>query len=153
MLGHQLPAPPPCESHSNALPEFFNWPEAGVAPSVPATYLMEIGETVFRARTWRVPVTREAQSYLEIIRFAAANHLCVDLQYHGSVRRIEPYSLRRTQTGNILQHATRSSDDEDRSYRIDRMQGAKTTQQSFVPRYMVELRPQGAAVVEPSAVR
>ena len=114
---------------------------------------MAIGETVLRERTLRLPVTREAQSYLEVIRFVAANHLCVDLQYKGSVRRIEPYSLRRTRIGNILLHATRTFDGRHRSYRIDRIQGATTTQQSFVPRYMVELRPQGPAEVRPSAAR
>ena len=31
-----------------------------------------------------------------MIRFAASNHLCVDLTYDGTVRRIEPYSLRQT---------------------------------------------------------
>ena len=54
---------------------------------------MAAGETVLRERTLRLPVSGAAQSFLEIIRFAAANHLCVDLEYQGSVRRIEPYSL------------------------------------------------------------
>ena len=30
---------------------------------------------------------------------------------------------------------------------IDRIEGAQTTEQSFSPRYVVELRPQGPAVV------
>ena len=35
MLGHQLQALPPFESYFNALPEFFDWLETGVVPSVP----------------------------------------------------------------------------------------------------------------------
>ena len=146
MLGHQLQALPPVESFWSALPDFFSWLATGVAPTVPATYQMAAGETVLRERTLRLPVSGTAQSFLEIIRFAAANHLCVDLEYRESVRRIEPYSLRRTQDGNIVLHAIRASDGGHRSYRIDRIQGAQTTGQSFIPRYVVELSPEGPAV-------
>ena len=153
MLGHQLQTLPPVESFWGVLPEFFAWLQTGVAPAMPATYRMAAGETVLRDRTLRLPVSGRAQSNLEIIRFAAANRLCVDLEYGETVRRIEPYSLRRTRDGNIVLHATRASDGEHRSYRIDRMQGARTTGQSFVPRFAVELSPQGPAVILPAATR
>ena len=153
MLRHQLQALPPVESYWEMLSEFFNWLETGLAPAVPATYRMTNGETVLRERTLRLPVSAKVQSYLEIIRFAAANHLCVDLQYQGSVRRIEPYSLRRTRDGNIILHATRASDDQHRSYRIDRIEGARTTRQSYVPRFEVELSPKGPAVISPTPAR
>ena len=153
MLGHQLQALPPVESFWGALPEFFAWLQTGVTPAAPATYRMAVGETVLRERTLRLPVSGRSQSYLEIIRFAAANHLCVDLEYQGSVGRIEPYSLRRTRDGNIVLHATRASDGEHRSYRIDRIQGARATRQSFIPRFAVELRPQGPPVIPPTATR
>ena len=153
MLTHQLQALPPVESFWSALPDFFDWLETGVVPTVPATYQMAAGEIVLRERTLRLPVSGAAQSFLEIIRFAAANHLCVDLEYQGSVRRIEPYSLRRTRDGNIVLHAIRVSDGGHRSYRIDRIQGAQTTRQSFIPRYVVELRPQGPAIIPPAATR
>ena len=153
MLGHQLQALPPVESFWSALPDFFAWLETGVAPTVPATYQMVAGEIVLRERTLRLPVSGAAQSFLEIIRFAAANHLCVDLRYQGSTRRIEPYSLRRTRAGNIVLYAIRVSNGELRSYRIDRIQGAQTTGQSFIPRYAVELTPQGPAIIPPTATR
>lgn len=153
MLGHQLRALPPVESFWDALPEFFGWLQTGVAPAMPATYRLAAGERVLRARTLRLPVAATAQSYLEIVRFAAANHLCVDLQYQGSVRRIEPYSLRRTLEGNVVLHAIRSRGGEHRSYRVDRIDGAQVTRESFVPRYAVELSPQGPIVVAPSLAR
>ena len=118
----------------------------GVKPPVPATYQMAAGEIVLRERTLRLPVSGAAQSFLEIIRFAAANHLCVDLEYEESVRRLEPYSLRRTRDGNIVLHAIKASDGGHLSFRVDRIQGAQTTGQSFLPRYAVELSPQGSAV-------
>lgn len=153
MLGHQLQALPPVESYWEMLPEFFDWLETGLAPVVQATYRMTDGETVLRERTLRLPVSAKSKSYLEIIRFAAANHLCVDLQYQGSVRRIEPYSLRRTRDGNIILHATRASDGQHRSYRVDRIEGARTTRQSYVPRFEVELSPKGPAVIPPTPAR
>jgi hypothetical protein len=84
------------------------------------------------------------------MRFAAANHLCVDLTYDHSVRRIEPYSLRQTTEGYFLLHAIRSDSGEHRSYRVDRMQGATVTSQVFNPRYAVELTSVGPLNVAPS---
>lgn len=54
---------------------------------------------------------------------------------------------------NIVLHAIRASDGRHRSYRIDRIEGVQTTGQSFVPRYAVELSPQGGAAIVPSATR
>lgn len=84
---------------------------------------------------------------LETIRFAAANHLCVELAYGGSRQLIEPYSLRRTRDGNIILHAVKHDTGEDRSYRVDRMEGASTRRAPFVPRYSVEFTRSGPLVV------
>lgn len=74
-------------------------------------------------------------------RFAGVNRLCIDLGYQGSVRRIEPYSLRRTRDGHIVLHAVRRDTGEPRSYRIDRIQSARVTKQPFVPAFPVEFWP------------
>ncbi|MCZ7564707.1 MAG: WYL domain-containing protein [Burkholderiales bacterium] len=47
----------------------------------------------------------------------------------------------------------RSDDGEPRSYRVDRIQGASVTGQSFAPRYLVELTPEGPLPVGQSAPR
>jgi predicted nucleotidyltransferase component of viral defense system len=141
MLRHQLPALPPVESFWDVLPEFFTWLESGIAPEIPASYAIAPGETILRERAVRLPVRPPLQSHLEIIRFAAANRLCVDLDYHGSTRRIEPYSLRRTREKNIILHAWNVDKNQHRSYRVDRIKGARTTNQIFTPRYAVELIP------------
>lgn len=128
MLRHQLPALPPVESFWDVLPEFFSWMESGVAPEIPASFAAAPGETILRERTARLPVRPALQSHLEVIRFAATDRLCVDLDYQGSTRRIEPYSLRRTKDENIILHAWNTGSDAPRSYRIDRIQGARIDQ-------------------------
>ena len=149
MLGHQLQALPSLESFWSALPDFFGWLATGLAPTVPAAYPMAVGETVLRERTLHLPVSGTAQSFLEIIRFAAANHLCVDLEYEGSFLRIEPYSLRRTGEGSLVLHAINASDGGHRSFQVDLIHGARASRQSFLPRYAVELSPRGSAVKAP----
>lgn len=143
MLGHQLPTLPPLDQFWYALPEFFEWLGGAAVPATPAAYAMAAGDTVLRERTLRLPVGGRAQSHLEAIRFAAANRLCVDLDYDGKTRRIEPYSLRRTRDGNIILHAWSVDANAHRSYRVDRIQGARATRQTFTPRYAIELTPAG----------
>lgn len=86
---------------------------------------------------------------LEIIRFAAANRLCVTLAYQGSTRQIEPYSLRRTKSGNLLLYAVKHRTGEIRAYRVDRIQGAEVSQEAFIPKYAVELTPAGSISAPP----
>ncbi len=82
--------------------------------------------------------------FLETYRFSE------DLDYQGSTRRIEPYSLRRTKDDNIILHAWNIDSDDHRSYRVDSIQGARTTHQVFTPRYAVELTPSGQIVIPPT---
>lgn len=148
MLAHQLPALPPVASFWEALPEFFDWLYGKRVPVSPAAYQLGHGERIIREQTSRLPVGRNAQSHLEVIRFAAANRLCVELVYQGSKRLIEPYSLRRTQDDNIILHAWNRDRNGHRSYRIDRIQGARVTDQIFAPRYAVELTPAGPVPIQ-----
>lgn len=150
MLRHQLPALPPLDSFWDALPEFFDWLESGRAPRIPASYTAAPGETILRERTLRMPVAPRLQSHLEVIRFAAANRLCVDLDYQGRTRRIEPYSLRRTKDSNVILHAWDTNKNAHRSYRVDRMRGAQITDQVFTPRYAIELTPRGPVSIPPT---
>ena len=139
MLGHQLPVLPPVADFWAALPEVLAWIMGGEEVPQPVAITASAAETTIRTRVLPRGIPMRARGPLEIIRFAAANHLCVDLQYDGSTRRIEPYSLRETRDGNFILYATRSDSGEPRSYRIDRTQGASVTDQSFTPRYLVEL--------------
>jgi predicted nucleotidyltransferase component of viral defense system len=142
MLGHQLPALPPFGSYWEALPTFFQWMEGGAEAAPLATAPRGADEEVIRPA---VGALRRAgvrgSAALEVIRFAAANRLCVDLAYGGSVRRIEPYSLRRTQADEILLCAVRAESGGARSYRLDRIERAQVTNHVFTARYEVELSP------------
>lgn len=153
MLNHQLPSLPPYEAFWDELPAFFEWLAGGAAPIIPAAYALSAGETVLRARNLNLRLSGSVQSIIEVIRFAAGNRLLVELDYQGATRRIEPYSLRRTQDGNILLHAFNTDKGEHRSYRVDRMSAARVTNQTFVPRYEIELAPQGPMRIAPSAAR
>ena len=153
MLNHQLPSLPPYEAFWAELPAFFDWLAGGATPQVPAAYAIGAGESVLRERLLRLPVSGSAQAMIEVIRFAAANRLLVELDYGGSTRRIEPYSLRRTRDGAVVLHAFNADKDEHRSYRVDRMAGARVTAQTFAPRYEIELTPTGPVRIAPSAAR
>ena len=80
---------------------------------------------------------------LETARFAAANYLCVELGYQGSLRVIEPYSLRSTSEGRLVLHALRADSRQPRSYRVDRIESLRVTTQPFRPTYAVELSASG----------
>ena len=153
MLGHQLPVLPPVADFWAALPEVFTW-IMGLSEA-PQRSSIQPGssEITIRSRVLPMAVPLRARAPLETIRFAAANYLCVDLTYGGGIRRIEPYSLRQTADGNFVLHAIRSDSGEHRSYRVDRMQDASVTGQSFTPHYIVELSPEGPLSVTPVASR
>lgn len=139
MLGHQLPALPPFDNFWAALPEFFGWLESGAAPPVLATAPVGVEEEVVQLPVGFLRRQGVAgSSFLELVRFAGANRLCVELDYGGSSRRIEPYSLRRTLAGNIVLYAVRADNGEPRSYRLDRIQGVRVTGEAFAPRYVVD---------------
>lgn len=156
MLAHQLPALPPFEQFWREMPALFDWLH-GVTEKVarPALQVAGVGGGGSIDEGWRPPAMGSAwniQVPLEIIRFAAANRLCVDLSYQGSRRIIEPYSLRRTKDGNLLLYAVKHHTGEVRAYRVDRIEGAQVTQTSFSPRYLIELTPAGP-LSAPSTVR
>ncbi|MBN1615133.1 MAG: nucleotidyl transferase AbiEii/AbiGii toxin family protein [Deltaproteobacteria bacterium] len=148
MLAHQLPVLPPFDQFWRELPQVFAW-LSGEDIKIPAMpYPVQAGED----SAWRPPSW--AQSWdqkvpLEMIRFAAANHLCVDLAYQRSQRRIEPYSLRRTKDGHLLLHAIRHDSGEHRAYRVDRIEGASVTDIPFVPKYAIELTPSVPTISAP----
>lgn len=140
MLSHQLPELPPFVDFWTELADFFVWLRAPGRIAVTAAHELAVGETVLHPPAGGAVAGLGARP-LQTIRFAAANHLCVDLSYQGSVRRIEPYSLRETRAGNIVLHAHHADTGENRSYRVDRIEGVASTTQPFTPRWMIELSP------------
>jgi hypothetical protein len=115
MLSHQLPVLPPLSDFWDALPEIFTWITGGAPVPQRAFIQHGVGEIPIHSRVLPMSVPLPSRSILEIIRFAAGSHLCVDLGYDGRVRRTEPYSLRQTADGYFVLHAIRSDSGEHRS--------------------------------------
>jgi predicted nucleotidyltransferase component of viral defense system len=139
MLAHQLPALPSFEHFWAELPRVMAWLHGKFERTKKGS--ISFGRESID-ETWRPPSMIQAWHTdvpIEKIRFAAANRLCVNLHYQNKYRLIEPYSLRRTQKGNILLYALRHVTNEWRAYRVDRIQGADITQTPFVPKHAVEL--------------
>jgi predicted nucleotidyltransferase component of viral defense system len=149
MLDHQLPALPPVEAFWAELPALFAWIEDGRQPAVLEAYPLASGDVVIRPPAGAISIPGMASTApIEVIRFAASNRLCVELDYTDErgkrgVRLIEPYSMRRTQAGDVVLHALRADGSGHRSYRIDRILGARASQRSFTPSYAIELTPTG----------
>lgn len=148
MLGHQLPKLPPFDSFWDELPKLFDWLEG--------RYIFErVPSFSFRADediSWTAPPTVQSWGFkfpLEKIRYAAANHLCVELGYKNEKRIIEPYSMRRTKESNLLLHAIKKKTGEHRAYRVDRIQSAEITDISFTPKYEIELTASGPLQILP----
>ena len=84
--------------------------------------------------------------------------MLVDLDYRDqaglrTTRTVEPYSLAQTAAGNILLHTYDLTRNDHRSLRIDRIEGARVTNQSFTPRYQIELSPKGPVRVASAPYR
>jgi predicted nucleotidyltransferase component of viral defense system len=157
MLRHQLPILPPVVDFWDELRAVFAWMLGEERAAVPSAYPLAEGETVLHAPIGRLEVPTSGTSFIEIIRFAASNRLCVELDYideqgRRSTRIIEPYSLRRTLAGNIVLHAVRVDNNLHRSYRADRILSARATELTFIPRYAIELTPSGP-LIAPSTIR
>ena len=151
MLGHQLPVLPPVESFWEALPEFFGWLAGTFTPVAVAAYPFAAGDEVIRAVvTSGVP--DRAKAVIEVIRFAGANRLCVQIDYVDaagtpSSHTLEPYSLRCTAVGDLLVHGLQTQDHEPRAFKLEGIRAARVTRQVFAPRYTIELTPMGPLVV------
>ena len=153
MLGHQVPVLPLFEQFWQELPEVFDWLYRQVEKAAPAA--IPVGSQVIDT-AWQPPAMAQAwhtSTPMEMIRFAAANRLCVNLGYQGSSRLIEPYSLRRTRDGNLLLYAVKHKTGDDRSYRVDKIQSAEVTKIPFKPRYAVELSGVGPISATPTTKR
>lgn len=141
MLAHQLPQLPPFEQFWIELADVFEWLEARIA--LPLLPRAEIAGAALE--DWTAPATMttwRTGAPLELIRFAGANRLLVDLDYTAQdgrrgTRRVEPYALRRSLAGDLLLFVVNDRGLL-RSYRVDRIRGAAVTRETFSPRYRVE---------------
>ena len=131
---------PPFDSFWSTLDDVFGW-LAGTRPSqnLPRAQFgnLDPNWTAPRAiTTWRRGFP------LELLRYAGANRLRVEIDYRpeqgrSGPRIVEPYSLRRTSDGNIVLFVVNDRR-QLRSYRIDHIAAIKPTTQTFTPIRRVE---------------
>lgn len=149
MLAHQLPTCPPFAEFWRELPAVFEWLNERESP--PLLAAIPSGSMPMDS-TWQLPSMVQAwgaqAGSLETIRFAAANRLCVQLDYtkdsgERTSPTIEPYAVRQTQEQNLILRAVDIAKGEPRTYRLDRIKSASVTRQTFTPRYAVELTASG----------
>ncbi len=135
MLSHQLPELPTLDQFVTALASVAAWlggVPVAVLPRVPVRGRVSSWAAPPMIDTWRAGFT------VELLRFAGRNRLCIDLDYGGTTRRVEPYSFRRSQAGDLLFYAWKVADAAIHAYRADRIQGVRVTNQPFSPRFAVE---------------
>lgn len=142
MLAHQLPSPLlGLESFWNEIDKVFEWLDG----KSPLTKL-------FSAQLESQPTTLVSANSLsftrwgfnmQLLRYSALNRLKIRIFYEAEQggtgpRLVEPYSLRRTQQGNVLLYAI-NQNHELRSYRLDRIYGMEPSNQTYVPEFRVEI--------------
>jgi len=140
MLGHQLPRPlVPFSAFWSALDGVFGWLDG----SSPTTQLPRA--SLGQLDAWEAPqaIASWHQKFpLELLRYAGANRLRVEIDYRAAQGRtgprvVEPYSLRRTADGYLVLFVVNDRG-QLRSYRVDDIAGIRPTASTFTPRFRVE---------------
>jgi predicted nucleotidyltransferase component of viral defense system len=143
MLAHQLPHLPLFDDFWSVLSEIFTW----LRGELRAVTLPRIEDVASEPldKTWMTPRAMTSWGIaapLEMIRFAGANHLKVEVDYRAMAGRqgpriVEPYSLRMTNAGNILLYVVNDYGAL-RGYRVDLIAGARIVDERFTPSFLVE---------------
>jgi predicted nucleotidyltransferase component of viral defense system len=135
MLSHQLPHLPPFEGHLVLLETSLHWIEIPVATRPILASIGATGEIVAPAGVtyWGLGIP------LETLRFAGTNRLLVEFTYRGTSRQAEPYSLRRTENGNLLLYAWETGSKSIEAFSVNEIVDLGVSSTSFVPRYRIEL--------------
>lgn len=142
-LAHQLPVLPPFDSYWEELPLFFEWLEhPEIIEAVMAPIPFKVGE-ISKIQIDRLGVSNAQFGTLELIRFAAMNRLCVEIDYRKEndeyqTYLIEPYSLRTTGEGHQILYGVKLPVGETRSFRADRLLSVRVSGLAFIPRYLVD---------------
>jgi predicted nucleotidyltransferase component of viral defense system len=141
MLAHQLPNLPKLDDMLRRLPDLLQWIDE------PTVILPEMTLAAPPISEETVSVAPAGIQYwgtgqpLEVIRFAGSNRLLVEFDYHGIHRFVEPYSLRRASTGNLLLYGWERGETHIKAFNVAKILNIRSTDISFAPRYRVEFAP------------
>lgn len=141
MLGHQLPQPTPdFVIFWDTLADVFAWLDGLLELPV-----LRRAEERGLDPQWMAPRAIRSWQYgfpLELVRYAGANRLKVEIDYRAlqgrqGPRVVEPYSLRANQDGDLRLMVV-NDHGLVRGYRLDRIAGVRAITEPFTPRYIVE---------------
>ena len=158
MLGHQLRMLPPFETFWDELPAFLAWLETGQPPRAPAPFVGIPGEELVRSRASSTFRLRSRSTLVPPSRpswtssgsppptgFASNSPIKVLPEESSRIPCAAPGE------GNVILHAHNRDKNAHRSYRLDRIEGARVTNQSFTPRFAIELTPSWTCLRSPPA--
>jgi hypothetical protein len=148
MLARQLPDLPSPAIFISRLGPAIQWIDGPTLEPSPvlASAPSRTGEVLFAPAS--VQFTG-AGTALETIRFAGANRLVVRFMYSDTLRTVEPYSLRRPRTGNLLVYGWELESSQMKAFNIAKISAVVVTHETYSPRYRVELSSIGPFVAPP----
>lgn len=143
-LAHQISNLPPVETFIDDLEDAIAW---WLQPELAKPRLQPMPQAVGRLLPRSFFPSRGDKTgsiYMDRIRQAARNKLCVLVAYHGLLRLVEAYSLRYLSTGNEVLHVWEvekngSRSEEHKSYKTNEITSANISNRVFTPKWAVEL--------------
>ena len=141
MLARQLPVLPSCNIYWCILPEFLIWLKGEESLPHPTESLSDVGEKIIQNRDLRQQYAKRVRLQIEILRFAASNRLCIELDYHKTTHRLEPYTLSKSIENKVVLHAYDVEGEETKSYDVKKIQSVQVIDQVFSPRFPVDIPP------------
>lgn len=137
MLSHQLPGLPLVEDYLSRTATLLEWIDepAAISPQILEAVPITTGQVInpVGIQYW------SGSTPLEVLRFCGANRLKVQFDYTDKSNRIvEPYSLRRASTGNLLFYGWEDGASTIKAFKVAQIRNLQATNISFSPKYQVE---------------
>lgn len=147
MLAHQLPALPPLDSFWSDLEPFFEWINGNLKEQQLVSSTDMDGEIFHPGR---ISSAFSLDTIVQKIQFAAANRVCIEIEYNGKIRMIEPLSFRQAKSGSRLFYGYERDDAHPKSFTISRIRAATITNVPYTEKqYAVEINASGVVVMPP----
>jgi len=146
MLVHQLPHLPPMASFWLDLSPFFEWLQGQLTEDTLVSVSPK-DEIVFKPG--RIFDAYSMDSILHKIQFAAANRICVELEYSDRVRTVEPLSFRTAKSGNTLFYGFERDAGHAKAYTLRKIQSVEITNLAYTEKYPVEISSSGYISMPP----
>ncbi len=145
-LKHQIPILPNFQSFLSDLPQLFKWLKGEKIEELNQLLVSKANESESAVKKEAVSslfLPGKATSFLDCIRFSAANRLIVTLGYNGTCQDIEPYSFARSSDGHLLLQTVQINNRESQAYSWDKIQSVKITKKTFIPKFIIEITSAG----------